>query len=39
MNGRPDPRMLDEMVRQTASYFYEREEEVLNAGEMDLLES
>lgn len=37
MYGIPDPMMLDELVRQTASYFYEREDEVLIASDDDLL--
>jgi len=37
MYGRPDQKMLDGLVSQTASYFYEREEEVLNASDDDLL--
>lgn len=37
MYGRPESKMLDELVHQTASYFYEREEELLNASESDLL--
>lgn len=30
MHGKPDKRLLDEMVRQTASYFRQREEELLS---------
>jgi D-psicose/D-tagatose/L-ribulose 3-epimerase len=37
MYGRPDESMLDELVHQTASYFYEREEILLNAGNFELL--
>lgn len=36
MWGNPDPAVLDELVRQTASYFYEREAEILNASEAEL---
>ncbi|WP_099361212.1 sugar phosphate isomerase/epimerase family protein [Fredinandcohnia onubensis] len=36
MHGSPDPVILDEMVSQTATYFYERENELLNATEEDL---
>ena len=32
MHGKPDGRSLDRMVRQTAEYFREREEEVLSAS-------
>jgi len=31
MHGKPDKKLLDEMVRQTATYFREREEEILAA--------
>jgi D-psicose/D-tagatose/L-ribulose 3-epimerase len=31
MHGKPDKKLLDEMVRQTATYFRQREEEVLAA--------
>jgi D-psicose/D-tagatose/L-ribulose 3-epimerase len=31
-----DANVLDELVRQTASYFYERESELLNAGQSEL---
>lgn len=31
MHGKPDKKLLDEMVRQTATYFREREEELLGA--------
>ena len=31
MHGKPDKKLLDEMVRQTATYFCEREEELLSA--------
>jgi len=37
MWGRPDPKVLDELVRQTAEYFYERENEVLSASDEELL--
>lgn len=37
MYGKPDEAMLDELVRQTASCFYEREEEILNASDDELL--
>jgi sugar phosphate isomerase/epimerase len=37
MYGRPDGKMLDDLVAQTASYFYQREEELLNADEKELL--
>ena len=36
MFGRPDPEFLDKLVEQTASYFYEREEEILNASDDEL---
>lgn len=39
MFGSPDPAMLDELVRQTASYFYTREREVLEAREEELSQS
>ena len=29
MNGKPDKKTLDKLVQQTASYFREREEELL----------
>jgi D-psicose/D-tagatose/L-ribulose 3-epimerase len=31
MHGKPDKKLLDEMVRQTATYFRQREEELLTA--------
>src|ERR1700742_5342728 len=31
MHGKPDKNLLDEMVRQTATYFRKREEEILTA--------
>jgi sugar phosphate isomerase/epimerase len=31
MHGKPDKKLLDEMVRQTATYFRQREEEILAA--------
>jgi len=37
MYGRPASDMLDELVRQTAEYFYEREELVLKASNEELL--
>jgi len=37
MWGRPDPKTLDELVRQTAAYFYEREEEILSVKDEELL--
>ena len=37
MYGSPDPAMLNELVRQTASYFYERESAILNASDEELL--
>jgi len=36
MWGAPDPATLDELVRQTASTFYEREAEILKASEAEL---
>jgi D-psicose/D-tagatose/L-ribulose 3-epimerase len=36
MFGSPPPEILDPLVEQTASYFYEREEEILSAGLEDL---
>ncbi|MCX6091178.1 MAG: hypothetical protein NTX88_12595 [Candidatus Atribacteria bacterium] len=33
----PDPPSLDELVRQTADYFYEREEIILKASDEELL--
>ena len=39
MYGKPDSNMLDELVEKTASYFYEREKEVLNASEEELLKA
>jgi len=39
MYGKPNSKILDSMVEQTASYFYEREEVILNATEEELLES
>jgi hypothetical protein len=36
MWGTPDPAMLDRLVEQTARTFYERETEVLGAGEAEL---
>lgn len=39
MYGRPDPEELDEMVRQTAFYFYEREKEIFAAEEAELLKN
>jgi hypothetical protein len=32
MHGKPDGALLDRMVRQTASYFREREEEILSGS-------
>lgn len=37
MYGTSDPAMLDELVRQTASYFYARERAVLGATDVELL--
>jgi sugar phosphate isomerase/epimerase len=37
MYGKPDKEILDELVRQTASYFYAREEEIFKASDEDLL--
>lgn len=37
MWGKPDPGVLDELVKQTATYFYEREGEVLQASDEELL--
>lgn len=37
MYGRPDSKVLDNLVEQTASTFYEREEEILGASESELL--
>ena len=37
MWGNPSPAMLDELVAQTASCFYEREQEVLAASDEELL--
>jgi D-psicose/D-tagatose/L-ribulose 3-epimerase len=37
MFGKPEPEILDNLVQQTASYFYEREEIILSANETDLL--
>jgi sugar phosphate isomerase/epimerase len=39
MYGTPDPRTLDELVKQTASYFYEREKEILDASDDEILNS
>ncbi|MCL5987059.1 MAG: sugar phosphate isomerase/epimerase [Actinobacteria bacterium] len=36
MYGSPDPKVLDELVRQTASYFYKREEEILSASDSEI---
>jgi hypothetical protein len=36
MHGYPDKAMLDKMVAQTASCFYEREEEILNASDTEI---
>lgn len=36
MHGYPDKAMLDQLVEQTASYFYEREAEILNASDEDI---
>lgn len=36
MHGIPDKAMLDKMVAQTASYFYEREEVILNASDSEI---
>jgi D-psicose/D-tagatose/L-ribulose 3-epimerase len=37
MFGRPDPEILDKLVEQTATYFYERETEILSASESELM--
>jgi D-psicose/D-tagatose/L-ribulose 3-epimerase len=37
MWGKPNPESLDELVRQTANYFYEREEIILSAADKELL--
>lgn len=37
MYGRPDPEVLDKLVEQTASTFYEREEEILSAWDDELM--
>lgn len=37
MFGRPDPGALDRLVEQTARYFYEREQEILEAADDDLM--
>ena len=37
MWGDPDPEVLDELVARTANYFYEREAEILNASDAELL--
>ena len=37
MYGKPDPEVLDKLVEQTASYFYEREEEILTASDDELM--
>lgn len=39
MYGTPDTKILDDLVKKTASYFYEREEEILNASDNDILNS
>ena len=36
MHGYPDKEMLDQMVGQTASYFYDREKEILNASDEEI---
>ncbi|HWQ78148.1 MAG TPA: sugar phosphate isomerase/epimerase family protein, partial [Anaerovoracaceae bacterium] len=36
MHGYPDKSMLDQLVAQTASYFYEREGEILNTPEEEI---
>jgi len=37
MWGNPDPTMLDVLVAQTASTFYERDQEIFSASETDLM--
>ncbi len=37
MWGNPDPEMLDQLVAQTATYFYEREQEILSASDDELI--
>jgi D-psicose/D-tagatose/L-ribulose 3-epimerase len=37
MWGNPDPEMLDQLVAQTASCFYEREQEILTASDEELM--
>jgi sugar phosphate isomerase/epimerase len=37
MYGSPDPAMLDDLVGQTARYFYEREEELFSASDGELM--
>lgn len=37
LHGRQDPAVLDELVAKTTSYFHEREEEILNADDNELL--
>jgi hypothetical protein len=32
MNGLGDPAMLDALVKETAEYFYKREEEIMKVG-------
>ena len=39
MYGSPDPKVLDELVEKTASCFYERENEILNASDVEILNS
>lgn len=36
MHERTDEKVLDTMVERSASYFYEREQEILNASEEEL---
>ncbi len=37
MHGTHDPKMLDELVQKSASCFYERQEEILNASDSEIM--
>jgi sugar phosphate isomerase/epimerase len=39
MYGTPESEVLDELVKKTASYFYEREKEILDASDNEILNS
>jgi D-psicose/D-tagatose/L-ribulose 3-epimerase len=39
MYGTPESEVLDELVKKTSSYFYEREKEILGASDIEILNS